>query len=254
MRRTTASRTRRRAFGDAVRAEGSKLWSLPATWLVLGGTLAFTVILSIAFGTNLGDRATESSGASILDYGVTAVTWTQCGFFLLGVVAASSEYIGGQIRTSLIAMPDRVRWRLAATLALAPLALGAGLVVVTASVTTMLITTPFSMGEVDLGAAARIVLSAAVYLTLMAVLSSALGLLLRRAIPAAAILLMYLLIISPLLQSQNWYFLPDIASYTLWFASVPDTAPSAFVSWLVLLAWTFIFLVPSIVVARRRDT
>lgn len=253
MRRTTASRTRRRAFGDAVRAEGSKLWSLPATWLVLGGTLTSTVILSIAFGTNLGDGTSENSRASILDYGVTAVTWTQCGF-LLGVIASSSEYINGQIRTSLIAMPDRVRWRLAATLALAPLALGAGLIVVTASVTTILITTRFSLSEVDLGTAARIVLSAAVYLTLMAVLSSALGLLLRRAIPAAAILLMYLLIISPLLQSQNWYFLPDTASYTLWFASVPDTAPSAPVSWLVLFAWTSVFLVPSIVVARRRDT
>jgi hypothetical protein len=79
-------------------------------------------------------------------------------------------------------------------------------------------------------------------------------LLIRRAIPAAAILLVYLLILSPLLQGQNWYFLPDIASYTLWFASVPDTAPPVIVSWLVLLAWTLAFLVPSIGIANRRDT
>jgi hypothetical protein len=249
---TTDARTRGNAFTDAVRAEASKLWSLPATWLVLGGTLALTIVLSIAFGTsaNLG----TGQAVNILDYGVTAVTWTQCGFFLLGVIAATSEYIGGQIRTTLVAMPGRIAWRLAATVALVPLAFVGGLLIVVASITTILLTAGVAVTEVDLGLAARIIPSAAGYLTLMAVLSSALGLLIRRAIPAAAILLVYLLILSPLLQGQNWYFLPDIASYTLWFASVPDTAPPVIVSWLVLLAWTLAFLVPSIGIANRRDT
>ena len=116
---TTDFRTPATAFTDAVRAEASKLWSLPATWLVLGGTLALTIVLSIAFGTsaNIGPDQT----VNILDYGVTAVTWTQCGFFLLGVIASTSEYIGGQIRTTLIAIPDRITWRLAATAALVPI-------------------------------------------------------------------------------------------------------------------------------------
>ncbi|UCR88807.1 hypothetical protein [Mycetocola spongiae] len=249
-----ASRTRGRAFALAAGAELSKLISLPATWLVLGGTFVITIVLSIAFGTSVPNGGGGPSGANILDYGVTAVTWTQCGFFLLGVIASSSEYIGGQIRTTLIAIPDRVRWRAAATLALAPLALSAGIIVVLASVTTTLLTARISMTDIDIGTAVRIVLSAAVYLTLMTVLSSALGLLIRRAIPAAAMLLLYLMIISPLLQSQNWYFLPDIASYTLWFASIPSTAPPAVVSWLVLLAWTLAFLLPSIIIATRRDT
>lgn len=254
MRRTTAPRTRSRAFVDAVRAEASKLHSLPATWLILGGTLALTVLLSIAFGTSAGDGALDGAGASILDYGVTAVTWTQCGFFLLGVIASSSEYTGGQIRTTLVAIPDRIHWRWAATLALTPLAFAAGLVVVFASVATMVMVTGFPAGDIDAGTASRIVLSAAAYLALMAVLSSALGLLIRRAIPAAAILLLYLLVVSPLLQSQNWYFLPDIASYTLWFASVPETAPPPIASWLVLIAWTLAFLAPSLIAAQRRDT
>ncbi len=249
---TAATRTRGRAFADAVRAEASKLWSLPATWLLLGGTLALTIVLSIAFGTsaNLG----SGQAVNILDYGVTAVTWTQCGFFLFGVIASTSEYIGGQIRTTLVAIPDRIAWRLAATAALVPLAFIGGLLVVVASITAILLTTGIAVTEVDLGLAARIITSAAGYLTLMAVLSSALGLLIRRAIPAAAILLVYLLILSPLLQGQNWYLLPDIASYTLWFASVPDTAPPAIVAWLILVAWTLAFLVPSITIANRRDT
>jgi len=245
-------RSRGRAFADAVHAEASKLWTLPATWLLLGGTLALTIVLSIAFGTRV--NISPGQTVNILDYGVIAVTWTQCGFFLLGVIASTSEYIGGQIRTTLTAIPDRTAWRLAATVALVTFAFVAGLVTVATGIATILVTAGVSVTALDLGLAVRITLSAAAYLTLMSVLSSALGLLIRRAIPAAAILLLYLLILSPLLQSQNWYFLPDIASYTLWFASVPDTAPPATVAWAVLLAWTLAFLVPSISVARRRDT
>ena len=248
----TAARTRGRAFTDAVRAEASKLWSLPATWRILGGTIALTIILSFAFSTSA--NLSLGQGVNLLDYGVTAVTWTQCGFFLFGVIAATSEYIGGQIRTTLIAIPDRAAWRLAATVALIPFAFTAGLITIVASIVATILATGITVTEVDLGLAAQITLSAAAYLTLMAVLSSALGLLIRRAIPAAAILLVYLLIVSPLLQGQNWYFLPDVASYTLWFASVPDTAPPAVISWLILLAWTLAFLVPSISVANKRDT
>lgn len=251
---STIVRTRGRAFTDAVRAEASKLWSLPATWLLLGGTLALTIVLSIAFGTGADLGPGPGQATNILDYGVAGITWTQCGFFLLGVIASTSEYIGGQIRTTLVAIPDRIAWRLAATVALVPLAFIAGLFVVVASIATILLTAGAAATEVDLGLAARIIPSAAGYLTLMAVLSSSLGLLIRRAIPAAAILLVYLLILSPLLQGQNWYFLPDIASYTLWFASVPDTAPPTIVAWLILAAWTLAFLVPSISIADRRDT
>ncbi|MDN5726410.1 MAG: hypothetical protein ACTIIH_02965 [Brevibacterium sp.] len=247
-----STRTHAQAFIDAVRAEASKMWSLPAIWLILAGTLTLTIVLSIAFGANA--QIGPGSSANVLDYGVTAVTWTQCGFFLLGVIAATSEYIGGQIRTTLVAIPDRTAQRLAATAALVPHAFAAAVVTIVASITTMLLTTGTDVEQVDLALALRITLSAAGYLTLMAVLSSALGFLIRRAIPAAAILLVYLLIVSPFLQGQNWYFLPDIASYTLWFATVPDDAPPAAVSWLILFAWTLAFLLPSIIVARRRDT
>lgn len=249
---SATARTRGRAFTDAVLSEASKLWSLPAIWLILGGTLALTVVLSIALSTSA--KLGPGQEVNILDYGVTAVTWTQCGFFLLGVIASTSEYVGGQIRTTLVAMPDRIAWRLAATVALLPLAFVAGLLVVVASITTTILTSGASAADVDLGLASRIIASAAGYLTLMAVLSSALGLLIGRAIPAASILLVYLLILSPLLQGQNWYFLPDIASYTLWFASISDSAPPAPVSWLILVAWTFAFLAPSISIATRRDT
>lgn len=247
----TAGRGRGRALADAVQAETAKLVSLPASWLVLGGTLALTVVLSAAFGSggSVGPDARERA----LDLAVTALTWTQCGFVLLGVVTATSEYVGGQVRTTLVAVPDRVAWRLAATVALASVAFVAGIVVAVASVAGFLGAAGLPGSGIDLGQAARVVLSAAGYLSLMSVLASALGIIVRRAIPAAAGLLLYLLVVSPLLQDFRLYALPDVASYILWFTGVPDSAPPAPVAWLVIVAWTLAFLVPSIVLARRRD-
>ena len=46
---TTATRTRGREAAQALAAEMSKLVSLPATWLTLGGTLVANLILAIAF-------------------------------------------------------------------------------------------------------------------------------------------------------------------------------------------------------------
>ena len=128
----TPVRTRSTALADAIRAEGAKLWSLHAIWLVLAGTLAVTVVLSISFASN---ARVGPGSVNILDYGVVAIGWTQVGFFLVGVIAASSEYIGGQIRTTLVAVPDRVAQRLAATAALAPL-------VFVAATVTVVVATP----------------------------------------------------------------------------------------------------------------
>ncbi|MDN5727129.1 MAG: hypothetical protein L0G99_14545 [Propionibacteriales bacterium] len=245
-----SSRTRTQRFLDAVRAESIKLWTLPATWLVTLGTVALTGVLSVALAADSGGSTPVDS----LDRGVVAITWTQCGFFLLGVIAATSEYVGGQCRTTLVAVPDRVVQRLAATMALLGYGCVAALVTVGVSVTSTLIILGVSADTLDLALAARIGLSVSGCLALMAVLSSALGFLLRKAIPAAAILLLYLLVVSPLLQGQRWYFLPDMAAYTLWFTRATDGAPPTPVAWLTILGWTLALLVPSILVARRRDT
>lgn len=247
----TPERTRTGAFIDAIRAENTKLWSLQAIWLLLAGTLAVTIVLSVAFAAN---AQFGPDSVNVLDYGVVAIGWTQVGFFLVGVIAATSEYIGGQIRTTLIAIPDRIGQRLAATTALVPVVFVAGTVTVIVSIATVLLATGMSLSDLDLALATRLTLSAAAYLILMALLSSALGFLIRKAIPAAAILLVYLLVVSPFLQGHDLYFLPDIAGYTLWYATVAETAPPTAVGWAVVLAWTLVFVIPSLLVAKRRDT
>lgn len=243
-------RSRAQAFVDAVRSEWAKLVTLPATWLVLGGTLALTIVLSWAFAAQA--RLGEGS-VGVLDFGVTALGWSQCGFFLLGVAAATSEHVGGQIRTTLVAMPDRTAQRLAGVVALVGLAAVASLVTVSASVATVLAVTRRPITEVDPATGGRVLVGAAGYLVCMTVLSSALGFIVRRMIPTAAGILVYLLILSPLLQGQDLYWLPDMASYSLWYATVPETAPPQVVAWAVVVAWTLAALSVSLVVYRRRD-
>lgn len=245
-----STRTRTGAFAHAVRAESAKLRSLPAIWLLLAGTLVLTVILSVAFAVN----ARQNLGpVSVLDFGVVAIGWTQVGFFLLGVIATTSEYIGGQIRTTLVAMPGRITQRLAAVVALIPLALVTAIITVLASITSVLIVTGTPLHQIDPAVTTRVALGAAGYLTLMAILSSGLGFLIRKTVPAAAVLLVYLLIVSPLLQGQNLYWLPDMASYSLWYATAPAGTPAAPIAWLIVIGWTVAVLVPSIITYRRRD-
>lgn len=63
----------------AVRAELSKLRSLPAIWLTLGGTVALTVLLSVLFVREA--ELTSGAGSTadavgVLDVGVAALGWS----------------------------------------------------------------------------------------------------------------------------------------------------------------------------------
>ncbi|RDB49107.1 ABC transporter permease [Tsukamurella tyrosinosolvens] len=239
---------------DATRAELSKLWTLPATWLTIAGTGALTVLFSFLFAA----EAEQTGGGSvtdvnILDIGVAALGWSQVGFFLLGVLSATSEYFGGQVRVTLTAIPNRLVQRVAAATALALLTFIAALVVVTAGMAVVLLRSGTPPVPIDVMLAVRIIANAAGYLTCMALLSSGLGLLIRRAIPGAAILLVYLLIVSPLLQGKGWYFLPDMASYCLWYATVPPDAPPYLTCWLIVLGWTAAIAGPATAVFAWRD-
>lgn len=244
-------------FRDAFRAELLKIVSLQGMRYLLVGTIALTMLLSYLFvresQITVGSTASDNA-VDVLDFGVVALGWSQVGFFLFGVIAATSEYIGGQVRTSLVAVPNRSLQRFAANCALACVTFIAGVVTVLFSIGTTLAASGVSVSDLDGLLVLRIVVSAAAYLACMALLSAGLGLLIRRAVPAAAILLVYLLIVSPLLQGKSLYFLPDVASYALWYTTVPPDAPPTAICWLVVLGWAIVPALVAGVVFSRRDT
>jgi ABC-2 type transport system permease protein len=196
------------------RAELSKLLSLPAVRI----TLAVLLVLSPALGTVTGPRS--------------AAPYTGIGFLVLGVVAAASEYDGGQARTTAMAMPRRLSHRVASTAALLTLALpaAAGCAVAThlASGHPVATTTlPAMTGGT----------------TLAALLASAAGLLLRHAPGTVALLVGYFTFVGPVLRAR----FPGVADV------LPDLAPESARPLAVMLAWTLAALTVALVTYRHRD-
>ena len=252
--KTTRKTKFKRTFWHSVYAEISKLWSLPFIWVVLIGTLGITITFALIFSINA--RGSFSGEATeVISLGLTPMTYTQAGIFVFGVIASCSEYIGGQVGTTLTAIPNRIEQRLAATVALIPFAFISAILVNIISVMITYIMFGSGNADFDIWLNLHMIFNSAVYLTLMTILSSAIGTMVRKSIPVVGGVFLYLFVISPLLLGQAFsFYLPDIASYTLWFPNAPEEAPPAIVAWILLIGWTLAFLIASIVIAKRRDS
>lgn len=161
----------------ALRAEALKALTLPANHITLAATLI---------------------GALALMRADDPVTYLQAGFIVLGVIAATSEHNGGQLRTTLVALPRRVTTHLAKLLVLMAFALPTALVV--------------SAGDT-------------VHLVCTALLAAAVATIVRSTIPALAGLLICYYIAVPVVREHveppehavvGWALVAVVAS-TSWF-------------------------------------
>ncbi|WP_066360393.1 ABC transporter permease [Herbidospora mongoliensis] len=173
-----------------IRAELSKLLSLPATWVTLGWTLAVNVLLTF-----------------VIAVGGSAVAYSQAGFVVLGALATCSEYTGGQIRTTLTVMPRRVHQLTAKYIALVALTVPAALVVaLSGTVITMAVlgswAVPWEVAEVT------------AYVTLVTLLGAAVGALVRHTLAAVALVIGYLFVVTPLVQDT--VFAGDVVTLAFW--------------------------------------
>ena len=181
----------------AVHAELRKLLTLPSLRRTALLTLAATALLRYASGS--------------------AVGYAQAGFLILGVLAVASEHqAGGQIRTTLLAMPRRLRLYAGKTVALAAATLPVAL------------------------AAAAGDPAATAYLVSTTLLAFAAATLVRQAVPAVLVVLGLYFTASPLLRGR-WAglgaYLPDTAG---WADPRDLTATAAWTACLLAIAaWSF---------------
>ncbi|MDP9793983.1 hypothetical protein J2S43_002495 [Catenuloplanes nepalensis] len=186
-----------------LRAELLKLWTLPSLRLTALLTLASTALLRWAAG----------------EPGALPLTYTRAGFLVLGVLAVSAEHeAGGQFRTTLLAMPRRLPLLTAKAVTLAaatlPIAAIASLICGTDAAT--------------IG-----------YLTLTTLLSAAVTIVLRQAVPAVLLLLGVYFIAGPLLRAHE-----DLRA---WLPGDPGQLGTA------LPVWTLAAGVVAAAFLRRRD-
>jgi ABC-2 type transport system permease protein len=247
-------------MNHALAAEWTKLRSLRSTyWLLLVGAavaLGLAVLITVGLGTGkvqVTDGTFDPAGISLL-----GVWFGQITFAVVGVLTMTSEYATGSIRTTLAAVPRR-------GLLLAAKLIAVGLVVLAIALAISL--AAFLVGQavlsgqhraVGLGdpGSVRAVVSAAGYLTAMALLGVALGALLRSTI-AAVLSVLALGLGSSLLgglfpawvRDHVFHYLPGPIGNR-----ITATHPGpAIVDYVALGAWVAVLGVLAFVVLQRRD-
>ncbi|MFI6505468.1 ABC transporter permease [Nonomuraea typhae] len=245
-------RTRGREAAQALAAELSKLASLPPAWLTLAGTLAVNLILALAF-TVAGLQGSTGT-TSIIDIGLASISYAQAGFVVFGVLAACSEYTGGQIRTTLSAVPRRTLQLTAKHLALAIAVLPAAAFTAAAGVALTAVMSGGTAEPPAFGQAAGALSGVTGYLVLITLAAAAVGALLRNTLAAVVALLAYFFIVGPLLRDRlpAAKYLPDSAGSAMWFPAADAVTPGQ--GALLLTAWTVLLIVVALLGYRRRDT
>jgi hypothetical protein len=211
---------------NVVHAELRKLLTLPS--LRLTALLTFTAHALLTCAYTFAESRGEALGG---DLALAPLGYTQAGFLVLGVLATASEHqAGGQIHTTLLAMPRRLPLQAAKALTLAVVTLP--LAAATAATSTL-----------PAGEAARTP-AASAYLTLTALLAAAVAGLVPRAEPALVLLLALYFIAGPLLRTRY----DAVAAY------LPDTAaldPSRGAA--ATIGWTLSALTLAALTFHRRD-
>jgi ABC-2 type transport system permease protein len=179
-------------FGDVLRSEWTKLRSVRSTFWAL----TVTVVLGIGLGAVISAVAAHGyarfSVSDKLSWDPTGVSQTgvaiaSLAIAVLGVLCISSEYSSGMIRTSLTAVPKRGRVLAAKSLVFAAVTFVVGEAVCFAAFFAGQVLISGYAPHAALGdpGVARAVAGGGLYLTALAVLSVAVGTLLRH--PAAGI-------------------------------------------------------------------
>jgi ABC-2 type transport system permease protein len=198
-------------FGDVLRSEWTKLRSVRSTFWAL----TVTVVVGIALGAVISAAAAHGyakfSVAQKLSWDPTGVSQSgmviaQLAIAVLGVLCISSEYSSGMIRASLIAVPKRGRVLAAKSLVFAAVTFAVGEVTcfVAFFVGQALISGHAPHAALGDPGVVRAVAGGGLYLIALAVLSVAVGTLLRHAAAAIACMVGVLFVLPGIAQA-----LPD---------------------------------------------
>ncbi|MFC6650843.1 ABC transporter permease [Paenibacillus rhizoplanae] len=238
-----------RIFG----AELDKLVTLPMIRLTLTVTFILNFVIAAAYTSVALQGAAGTQ--SILDTGLASMGYLQAGFIILGILAACSEYTGGQIRTTLTVMPWRGVQLSAKMLALAMITIPAAFISAASGVLYAFIMLEGKALMTEIDTVILTLAGATGYLTLTALLSAAVGAILRRTTPAVVVLLSYYFIVSPL--SRDWLpeFFPDKAGQIMYMRHssselnvLPPLQGAA-----ILMSWTLVLWATAVACYRNRD-
>ena len=268
---TAPSPARRRAyrpatFLDAAISEFTKLRSVRSTyWALIVAAFLGIGLGALISGISAHHYASDPGlrlNWNAADRSLNSLAIAQLAFAILGVMVVTGEYSTGMIRTSLAAVPKRHRFLGAKVLVWAVVALVAGEII---SFVTFLVGQALIHGHAPsttLGGhdVLRAVVGAGLYLTLLGVLGSALGVLLRHAAAAIGSIVAILLVLPGIAAAlpsswsnpvEQWW--PTNAGRQVAIVVRDAHTLPAWAGFGVMAAFTAIVLAAAFVVLERRD-
>ncbi|HVC23425.1 MAG TPA: ABC transporter permease [Candidatus Dormibacteraeota bacterium] len=220
-------------------AEWIKLRSVRSTYLTFGLTLLISVGGGAAIAASVGTAVKDGHWYGVYDPTAAsfyALPFAQLALAVGGVLAASSEYATGTIRTSLTAVPRRGRFLAAKAMVFTLVALA---VCETTTfccffVAQCLLAANAAHAALGQPHVAQAIIGTGIDLTLIGLLGLALGSLLRHAVPAIAVIVVLLFIPYEALDAlPTWLqkYLPTLAWNQI---SNVIPAPHALPAWIGL--------------------
>lgn len=247
--------------GHVLHAEWIKLRSLRSTWLTLAAAVASLAVVGAVTAYTLRTAAEVDPFDATLSASLQGYLLAELLVGVLGVLFVAGEYGTGMIRATFTAVPRRSPVLIAKAVVLGAVTL----TTMTAASFATFLSVQLAVGEdrrYSLGepTTLRVVLGTALFLSLVALLGSALGWLLRNTAAAISTLTVLLLIVPVLAQTLLGGFGRTIAPYlptsagSSFIDSVPvDNALSPAAGLAVLTAWVVAALLAAGIVLRRRD-
>ncbi|MGW0732821.1 ABC transporter permease [Streptomyces sp. NPDC002851] len=242
-----------------IRSVASTVWTLSLAVLV---TIGLGLLISILVSNDFDNMSPEQR----LGFDATAISFAgmglgQLAMIVFGVLVVSNEYSTGMIRTSLAAVPQRVRFLLSKIVVATALAL----VVSMATAFLSFFLGQSVMGEhgVSIGAPGvlRAVFGGGVYMTLIAVFSMGVAAMLRGPMLSLGILMPFFFLISNVLGNvpatkKVGQFLPDQAGGKIMETVTPVGDDTPYGPWgglAIMVAWVGVALLGGFAVLKRRD-
>ena len=257
----------RSGFREVLGSEWIKFWSVRSTvWSLLAmvvTTIGFGAL--ICFGTAQAAEQMPPGERAFLDptaLALAGLTFGQLAAGVLGVLVISSEYSTGGIRSSLVAVPRRLRLLMAKAAVLLAVVLVLGLV---SSFVVFFIGQALLVGvnlQTSLGepGVLRAVIGGGLYLAASALFGLAFGTLLRQTAGGIVAAIAGLLIVPPLTQllpgdwgaSVSKWFTSNAGQQILSVREQPDAA-GPWSGYVAFCLWALAILVVGAMLLKRRD-
>jgi ABC-2 type transport system permease protein len=261
-RAVAAPRASRPLLVDLVRSEWTKLWSIRSTYWALLATAAALISLAAVF-SGAGTQTPSDPAA----YGLSGFFQAQLGAAVIGVLAITSEYVTGSIRVTFAASPQRLTVLSAKTLVVAAITAVVG--VASAFAAFFVASQVFAGDGVSVSlsdpGALRSVVGAGLYLSVVAVLSLALGVVMRSSVGTIAVVVVMTLVLPGIATAlpAGWQgsvlpYLPAEAGQALIgetrFAPAGTQLLAPWTGFAILCGYTVLALAAAAVTLSRRDS